>query len=56
MFDFFAKSKNSMRSSTIGAARILSLHRKSTLICIGYPNHPKISILSQPSLSSPLGG
>ena len=33
-----------------------SRQRKLILICMGYPSHPKMSILSQPSLLSLRGG
>lgn len=51
-----ARSLNNTRSKHRGAARIESRQRKLILICIGYPIHPKISILSQPSLLSLRGG
>ena len=38
-----------------GAAKIESLHKKLTLICMRSPKNPEISILSQDSLASPRG-
>src|SRR5579859_7937888 len=48
-----AKSENSARSSTIGAARMESRHRKLILICIGWMGYPmqiKINFLCRDSI------
>src|SRR5438132_376988 len=45
-----ATSKNSARSRTIGAARIESRHRKSTLIWLGYPMQIKVDFLCRDSI------
>ena len=47
--------QNKTKSKTIGAAKILSRHKKSTFNCMGQPSHPNISILSQPSLAKHAG-
>src|SRR6059058_591083 len=48
-----AKSENSARSSTMGAARIESRQRKLTLFCIGWMGYPmqiKVNFLCRDSI------